>query len=253
MKQIRSILIVDDSEDLRLLCARALRGEGLHTITAATAEEALRHLHASPFDLLVIDFLLPPPTLQLRVRPRHTRAMNGVGLMHEALARRPQLPILFISVHPPETLRAQGVPRSVPILQKPFRGEVFYDAVMHALARVAAERASPAEAAPAQPTRLAPRQHRRFIVHGHVTFEGLSTGTGQLLDLSETGGKIRSGVTVSVGTHLTLRIEVPSTAAMKVNVAVVRWVHDDTFGVEFVWIDPEVFRGLQHYLSRYEA
>ena len=54
-----SILVVDDDEGIRVLLTRWLTGRG-HTVTpACNAQEASRHLHAQPFDLVVTDVVMP--------------------------------------------------------------------------------------------------------------------------------------------------------------------------------------------------
>jgi len=250
---VRSVLIVDDSIDTRLLCASALRSKEFHITLAATADEAMGLLQKSLFDLIVIDFMLPAATLQLRGSPRHAKVINGVGVMHYAVTRCPRMPILFISAQPLESLRAHGVPPSVPILLKPFRGETFHDTVVELLATVASEPPSDHTAPSALQTQLRPRKHPRFIVDCPVTFQGLASGTGHLQDLSLRGCKVRSEVPLPVDTHLTMTICLPSMAPLKVNVAVVRWIEPDACGVEFVWMEPDMLERLQHYLSRYES
>jgi CheY-like chemotaxis protein len=250
---VRSVLIVDDSMDTRLLCARALRSKQFHITLAATAEEAMGLLQQSLFDLIVIDFMLPAATLQLRGSPRNARVINGVGVMHHAVTRCPRMPILFISAHPPDSLRTHGVPPSVPILQKPFRGETFHDTVVELFATIARESPSAHTAPSTAQVHLRPRKHPRFIVHCPVTFQGLISGAGHLQDLSVHGCKVRSEVTLSIDTHLTMTICLPAMAPLKVNVAVVRWIKRDVCGVEFVWMEPDMLERLQHYLSRYES
>lgn len=250
---VRSVLIVDDSMETRLLCARALRSKGFHITLAASAEEAMGLLQKSLFDLIVIDFMLPAATLQLRGSPRNGRVINGVGVMHHAVTQCPRMPILFISAQPPDSLRAQGVPPKVPILQKPFRGETFHNAVVELLATIVSESPSAHTAPTASQTHLRPRKHPRFIVHCPVTFQGLASGTGHLQDLSLHGCKVRSEVPLSVDTHLTMTICLPSMAPLKVNVAVVRWIKREACGIEFVWMEPDMLERLQHYLSRYKS
>jgi diguanylate cyclase (GGDEF)-like protein len=249
---VRSVLIVDDSIDIRLLCASALRSKEFHTTLAATADEAMGLLQKSVFDLIVIDFMLPAATLQLRGSPRNARVINGVGVMHHAVTRCPRMPILFISAHPPDSLRAHGVPPSVPILQKPFRGETFHDTVVELFATIASESPSAHTAPSAAQVHLRPRKHPRFIVHCPVTFQGLISGAGHLQDLSLHGCKVGSEVPLPVDTHLTMTICLPSMAPLKVNVAVVRWIKPGACGIEFVWMEPDMLERLHHYLSRYE-
>lgn len=251
IRGVHSILIVDDSEDTQLLCTRALRQEGLHLTSVGSAEQALRYLETSRVDVIVLDFMLPPPIFRLCGTPRRTRVMNGVGLMQEVLVRWSRLHLLFISAQPPHKLRAQGVPPHVPILQKPFRGEVFHDAVLQLLpGREAVEGSHPAMV---PPTRLLPRRHPRAIVRCPVTFEAQTTAAGQLQDLSEGGCKLSSATPPRVGTHVTLKIFLPSTETIKINVAIVRWTRHEECGLEFLWIDQAVLSYLRNYLCRYKA
>lgn len=244
-----SILIVDDSEDMQWLCRRALDHAQLHVHAVGTAEAALHYVQTTVVDLVILDFMLPPPILQLQGRPRRERVMNGVGLMHELLRVSPGLTVVFISAEGPEKLRDGGVPNDVPIVQKPFRSEVFQATVQQLLdGRSSGPTIAPTRAS--TPT-LQSRKHERLLVRCRVTVqEERATAEGQVEDLSEGGCKIRVTVPPPVGTHVTLRIHLPSTEPLKINVAVVRWTAARAVGVEFLWIDPPVLSGLQRYLRQ---
>ena len=54
-----SILLVEDDETLRTTLSDRLRGERYSVDTAKDAEEGLEKINASPFDLLIIDVMLP--------------------------------------------------------------------------------------------------------------------------------------------------------------------------------------------------
>ena len=58
MRRLRTALVVDDDPTLREGIAEFLRSQKLHTVTAASASEAIAHLRARP-DLLVLDVRLP--------------------------------------------------------------------------------------------------------------------------------------------------------------------------------------------------
>jgi two-component system copper resistance phosphate regulon response regulator CusR len=69
------VLVVDDSERVRKTLATGLREHGMAVETAADGAEALRLLNAVPFDLAVLDLMMPNVdgmqvlhTLQLRER-----------------------------------------------------------------------------------------------------------------------------------------------------------------------------------------
>jgi DNA-binding NtrC family response regulator len=58
-RRLRSALVVDDDATLRAALASFLRAQGLRTITAATAGEAVAQLRTARPDLLVLDVRLP--------------------------------------------------------------------------------------------------------------------------------------------------------------------------------------------------
>lgn len=57
----RSVLVVEDNEDLRCLCTLFLEAEGYRVIGVGDGEEALRFLEAQPAlaSLIVLDLRLP--------------------------------------------------------------------------------------------------------------------------------------------------------------------------------------------------
>jgi len=54
-----SVLCVDDSEDILLICRTVLESGGYQVLTAANGPEALRLLHEHPVDAAVIDSVMP--------------------------------------------------------------------------------------------------------------------------------------------------------------------------------------------------
>ncbi|MEO7860364.1 MAG: PilZ domain-containing protein [Nitrospirales bacterium] len=81
-----------------------------------------------------------------------------------------------------------------------------------------------------QATRANERMTRSYKV---LLTTGRETGEGHLCDLSVKGCAIESPVRVSVGQALELRILLAETQSLQVRRAVVRWVKDWQFGVEF--------------------
>jgi len=57
----RPLLIVDDDPAARRLVRAALRDTGMPVVTAASAQEALRHAAANPPAAIVVDLLMPKP------------------------------------------------------------------------------------------------------------------------------------------------------------------------------------------------
>ena len=55
----RSILVVEDEEDIRELVSYTLLKEGYQVASVASGEEALAIVEAKPPDLIVLDLMLP--------------------------------------------------------------------------------------------------------------------------------------------------------------------------------------------------
>jgi CheY-like chemotaxis protein len=98
------VLLVEDDADIRL-CTAAILSDLGHLVTEASdSMEALRHLEAQPFDVMVTDFSLP--------------GMTGGELAANALKSQPALRIVFASGYDPnETTR--GISGAV-FLRKPY-------------------------------------------------------------------------------------------------------------------------------------
>ncbi|MEQ9322894.1 MAG: ATP-binding protein, partial [Polyangiaceae bacterium] len=106
----RHVLVVDDTEPVRRLVARALRAVGHDVQEASSAAEALASLERDPFDLLVTDVVMP--------------GQGGVDLAEGAWSRRPELPVIFVSGYTGDRLGKAVLEKPhVRFLQKPFRAE----------------------------------------------------------------------------------------------------------------------------------
>jgi len=81
----RTILLVDDEDDIRDLLAMLLRRDGYAVLQAASAAEALRvaAAHAAPVDLLLTDLGLP--------------GEDGAALAARMAASRRGLRVLYVS------------------------------------------------------------------------------------------------------------------------------------------------------------
>lgn len=84
------------------------------------------------------------------------------------------------------------------------------------------------------------RRERRVQVQYPISFEGnQGLGKGKLFNLSLRGCGIESGVTVQVGTTVTLRVYVPThKEPIHIGRAGVTWSAGQDFGVEFTDMDP---------------
>lgn len=110
-----SVLLVDDEPKIRQALMAALRDEGHEVSATGSPQEALRLLGERPFDLLVVDNLMPE--------------MNGLELIREVVggsgaAERPQ--ILMITAHATVQSAIEAMKLgALDYLQKPFEIDEF--------------------------------------------------------------------------------------------------------------------------------
>jgi CheY-like chemotaxis protein len=117
------ILIAEDEEVLRAMCARALAAEGHHVETAGDGSEALELLirERGRFDLLLTDVRMP--------------IMDGIALALAAARDFPDLTILLMTGYADQRERAQGLDALVhDVIAKPFSVAELRGAVSEALA-----------------------------------------------------------------------------------------------------------------------
>lgn len=104
-----TILLVEDEAPVRAFAARALRMQGYQVFEAQDGEQALEFLAEStvPIDLFVSDVVMP--------------GIDGPGWITQALATRPNTPVVFVSGYAEDALSASlvRIPRAV-FLGKPF-------------------------------------------------------------------------------------------------------------------------------------
>ncbi len=102
----RTVLVVEDMDDLRRLLARQLTAAGFTVLEAESAESALaRGEQLAQIDFLITDIVMP--------------GRSGVELAATLLARRPDLPVLLISGDV-RNHDQSSLPAHVRFLQKPF-------------------------------------------------------------------------------------------------------------------------------------
>ncbi len=118
-----TILVVEDEQAVREVAARGLREHGYTVLTAEHAEEALRLLEeGQPVDLLLTDAVLP--------------GASGRALARHAMARRPGLPVIYMSGYAHEALARQGILEpGVILIEKPFSAAVLARKVREVLDR----------------------------------------------------------------------------------------------------------------------
>jgi len=85
-------------------------------------------------------------------------------------------------------------------------------------------------------TAMQPRCHPRINVELSASIQSdTGAATGVLFDLSATGCRLQSDMTVEAGTYLALQVDLPQhRMPLAVDVSIVRWCKDGQFGVEFL-------------------
>ncbi|MEA2360929.1 MAG: two-component system, OmpR family, copper resistance phosphate regulon response regulator CusR [Thermoleophilaceae bacterium] len=77
------ILVVEDEARISTFVARALRAEGMRVGAAKDGQAGLARALAHSYDLVILDLMLP--------------ALDGLEVMRELHARKPDLPVLILS------------------------------------------------------------------------------------------------------------------------------------------------------------
>ncbi len=116
------ILIAEDEEASRAMCARALVMDGHEVATAADGSEALEALtrEQGRFDLLLTDVRMP--------------IMDGIALALAAARDFPDLTILLMTGYADQRERASGLDAIIhDVIAKPFSLAVLRGAVKEAL------------------------------------------------------------------------------------------------------------------------
>ena len=108
----RTVLLVEDEESVRELLRKVLAGQGYRVLEARHGRDALLTLeeHPGTIDVVVTDVVMPE--------------MNGRELVAQLTARRPGVPVLFISGYASGQLDTAGeLPPGHAFLAKPFSTE----------------------------------------------------------------------------------------------------------------------------------
>ena len=108
----KTVLLVEDQEEVRLFAAEVLSSQGYRVLSAESGETALIlfDVHAGAVDLLVTDVIMP--------------GINGRYLWEQLAKRQPALRVLYMSGYSDHELGSRGiVPQEVAYLPKPFRAD----------------------------------------------------------------------------------------------------------------------------------
>lgn len=110
------VSVVDDDESVRESLPDLLKELGFTARAYSSAEEFLESGTISRTNCLILDIAMP--------------GMSGPELQHELKRRRIQMPIIFITAHPDETVRRSTVDQgAVECLLKPFTDTALLDAL----------------------------------------------------------------------------------------------------------------------------
>jgi DNA-binding response OmpR family regulator len=105
------VLVVDDEALIRWSVAERLRDDGWFVRTVADLATARQRLDAERWDLLISDVKLPDG--------------DGTELLDEMAAAEQKVPILMITAHGDDRLRAKAVAAgAVDVIDKPFEMDV---------------------------------------------------------------------------------------------------------------------------------
>ncbi|HUX14728.1 MAG TPA: response regulator [Spirochaetia bacterium] len=113
----KTILLVEDEEEVREIVGLILRSQGARLVSARSAEEAilLANRCSAPIDLIISDMIMP--------------GMNGPELVGRLSESHPDAPVLYISGYPETEFRNIEGRQRVRFLGKPFLpDELIYNA-----------------------------------------------------------------------------------------------------------------------------
>ncbi len=98
------------------------------------------------------------------------------------------------------------------------------------------------------------RQHRRIPAQLKSLLQGNSHEVeGVTLDLSIGGARIESEIDVFPGKQIQVRLVVPGEEEpLLIDQALVRWVDEDTFGIEFLKVNQERRDDLEELIDAFE-
>ena len=133
-----TVLVVEDTEDLREMVRETLEERGYRVLVAADGETAVAvaDAHPGPIHLVLSDVVMP--------------RMGGPELARRMADMRPEARVLFMSGYSNDAVSRQGVLGSgVSLLEKPFTAQALARAVREALDR----RKDPSETDPRAPSR----------------------------------------------------------------------------------------------------
>src|SRR2546423_9586046 len=117
-----TILVVDDDNDIRTLIETVLEAGGHEVTLAASGQEALNKLKRRPYELVVLDIMMP--------------TMSGYEVLEQirAMPSRAQTPVIVVTAkHDPSGVMREVKGGAIDHLAKPFLPEELEEVVERAL------------------------------------------------------------------------------------------------------------------------
>ncbi len=171
----KTILVVDDKEQLRTLVKTYLSGEGFRVVTAADGREALFVARNEKPDLIILDLMMPE--------------MNGYDFLH-AHRRERETPVIMLTAKVEETDRVLGLELGADdYVTKPFSMRELTARVRAVLRRVDKE---PAEARRIQIGDLILDQETRWVMAAGTSVDLTPSEFGLLAALMASPGRVFS-------------------------------------------------------------
>jgi DNA-binding NtrC family response regulator len=135
MQSPRTILIVDDEPNVRLMLQTTLESVGYHAAQAEDGEAALKLVEASRCDLILLDLQMP--------------RMGGIELLRRLRAAGNPIPVVFLTAHGsiPDAVEAMKL-GAIDFLTKPITPDALRRVVAEVIARDVTE---PSQSAPPAP------------------------------------------------------------------------------------------------------
>ncbi len=119
----QTVLVVEDSEELRELARRLLERQGYTVLLAANADEALRiFAENASIDVLLTDVVMP--------------GASGPELTRQLIEQRPTLKVIYMSGYTEDAIVHHGVLKpGIAFLNKPFTSDILVRKIREALER----------------------------------------------------------------------------------------------------------------------
>ena len=114
----KTIMIVDNSADIRLALGAALRGDGYKVIEAINGQDAINKLGGQKVSLIISDLIMP--------------IMGGIAFVNNVkmMTACCATPIIILTTESDETKKCEGQAAGAKAwIIKPFRAEKLLDAV----------------------------------------------------------------------------------------------------------------------------